>query len=128
MRTLDAVDADALFILEGGVDLYHSTCVRASMGTLFWKPVVRGGYKEFTCWAKDNKIQLIGTSVRGQVDYWEVKPGDSPWLLVLGNEQKGLMDEQIIACDVTVFLPMRGRVSSLNLSVAAGVLLYAFKA
>jgi tRNA G18 (ribose-2'-O)-methylase SpoU len=45
---------------------------------------------------------------------------------MLGNEQKGLSPEQIDACDVTVSLPMRGRISSLNLSVAAGVLLYQF--
>jgi 23S rRNA (guanosine2251-2'-O)-methyltransferase len=44
----------------------------------------------------------------------------------LGNEQKGLSREQMDACDVTVSLPMQGRVSSLNLSVAAGVLLYKF--
>jgi tRNA G18 (ribose-2'-O)-methylase SpoU len=44
--------------------------------------------------------------------------------LVLGNEQKGLSTAQTNACDVTVSLPMKGRVSSLNLAVAAGVLLY----
>jgi tRNA G18 (ribose-2'-O)-methylase SpoU len=42
----------------------------------------------------------------------------------LGNEQKGLSAEQIRECDVTVSLPMKGRVSSLNLAVATGVLLY----
>jgi 23S rRNA (guanosine2251-2'-O)-methyltransferase len=47
-------------------------------------------------------------------------------VLVLGNEQKGLSREQMDACDLTVSLPMQGRVSSLNLSVAAGVLLYQF--
>ena len=45
---------------------------------------------------------------------------------MLGNEQKGLSPEQTAACDVTVSLPMQGRVSSLNLAVAAGVLLYQF--
>jgi 23S rRNA (guanosine2251-2'-O)-methyltransferase len=45
---------------------------------------------------------------------------------MLGNEQKGLSAENLNACDVTVSLPMVGRVSSLNLSVAAGVLLYQF--
>jgi tRNA G18 (ribose-2'-O)-methylase SpoU len=44
----------------------------------------------------------------------------------LGNEQKGLSKEHTAACDVTVSLPMQGRVSSLNLAVAAGVLLYKF--
>jgi tRNA G18 (ribose-2'-O)-methylase SpoU len=49
-------------------------------------------------------------------------------MLVLGSEQKGLSSEQIAACDLTVSLPMRGKVSSLNLAVAAGILLYALNA
>jgi len=128
LRTIDAVGADALFQLDGGVDMYHPTCVRASMGTLFWKPVVRTSFVAFTQWARENKMQLIGTSAHGQTDYWDVKPGKAPWSLVLGSEQKGLSAEQIAACDVTVSLPMQGKVSSLNLSVAAGILLYAFNA
>jgi len=44
----------------------------------------------------------------------------------MGNEQKGLSKEQMQACDITLSLPMKGRVSSLNLAVATGVLLYRF--
>jgi len=128
LRTLDAVGADALFLLDGGVELYHPTVVRSSMGTIFWKPIIQASFDEFTNWArrsKPNGIQLIGTSAHGDVDYHTFVP-KIPWVLVLGNEQKGLSLEQIKVCDVTVSLPMRGRVSSLNLSVAAGVLLYQF--
>ena len=125
LRTIDAVGADALFLLDGGVDLYHPTCVRASMGTIFWKPAVQAGFNEFTAWTRDNDILLVGTSAHARVNYYEINPGDAPWVLLLGNEQKGLSDEQIAACNLTVSMPMRGRVSSLNLSVAAGILLYA---
>jgi TrmH family RNA methyltransferase len=125
LRTIDAVEADALFLLDGGVDLYHPTCVRASMGTLFWKPVVQADFNEFVVWMRDRGILLVGTSAHAQLDYHEISPGDSPWVLLLGNEQKGLSDEQIAVCDLTVSMPMRGKVSSLNLSVAAGILLYA---
>lgn len=131
LRTIDAVGADALFLLDsqtktrGGVDLYHPTLVRASMGTLFWKPVVQADFDEFVAWAKGKKCWLIGTSAHAQMDYRGISLGDSPWILVLGSEQKGLSSEQIAVCDVTVSMPMQGKVSSLNLSVAAGVLLYA---
>jgi RNA methyltransferase, TrmH family len=125
LRTMDAVGADALFLLDGGVDLYHPTVVRSSMGTLFWKPVVQTSFAEFVTWARQGNHQLIGTSARADVDYHTLVP-QIPWVLVLGNEQKGLTPEQNTACDVTVSLPMRGRVSSLNLSVAAGVLLYRY--
>lgn len=125
LRTMDAVGADALFLLDGGVELYHPSVVRSSMGTLFWKPVVQTSFDEFTQWARGQNIQLIGTSAHGDVEYHTLVPR-KPWILVLGNEQKGLSAEQTKACDVTVSLPMQGRVSSLNLAVAAGVLLYRY--
>lgn len=125
LRTMDAVNADALFLLEGGVELYHPTVVRASMGTLFWKPVVQSSFGGFVEWARGKNIQLIGASAKADMDYRSLNP-QIPWALALGNEQKGLSPEQSAACDVTVSIPMGGRASSLNLSVAAGVLLYQF--
>lgn len=125
LRTMDAANADALFLLDGGVELYHPTVVRASMGTLFWKPVVQTSFNKFIEWARGNDMQLIATSAKADMDYRSLNPR-IPWALVLGNEQKGLSREQTAACDVTVSIPMQGRASSLNLSVAAGVLLYQF--
>jgi RNA methyltransferase, TrmH family len=125
LRTIDAVNAEALFILEGGVEIYHPTVIRASMGTVFWKPIIQTSFADFAIWAKNKNIQLIGTSAKADMDYQTLIP-QAPWALVLGNEQKGLTKEQISACDVTVSISMQGRVSSLNLSVAAGVLLFQF--
>jgi TrmH family RNA methyltransferase len=125
LRTMDAVGVEMLFLLEGGVELYHPTVVRASMGTLFWKSIVQTSFEELVDWAHNGKYQLIATSAHADVAYNE-HVAKIPWLLMLGNEQKGLSAENLNACDVTVSLPMVGRVSSLNLSVAAGVLLYQF--
>jgi RNA methyltransferase, TrmH family len=44
LRTLDAVKAEALFLLDGGVDPYHPTSVRASMGTIFWTPIIQTSF------------------------------------------------------------------------------------
>ena len=125
LRTLDAVGADVLFLLDGGVDTYHPSVIRSSMGTLFWKPIIQTSFDDFVRWARKEKYQLIGSSAHADVDYQTFEP-KSPWVLILGNEQKGLSPEQIKACDASVSLPMKGRVGSLNLAVAAGVLLYQF--
>jgi TrmH family RNA methyltransferase len=125
LRTMDAVGADALFLLDGGVEPYHPSVVRSSMGAMFWKPVAQTSFDDFIRWARAGKYQLIGTSAHGDVEYHTLIP-QTPWVLVLGSEQKGLSPDQTKACDVTVSLPMKGRASSLNLSVAAGVLLYRF--
>jgi TrmH family RNA methyltransferase len=125
LRTLDAVKADALFLLDGGVDPYHPTSVRASMGALFWTPIIHASFGEFVDWSRKNGIQLIGTSAHAEMNYLKIKP-DYPWILFLGSEQKGLSPRQIEACDLLVSLPMGGHASSLNLAVAAGVLLYKY--
>jgi TrmH family RNA methyltransferase len=125
LRTLDAVKADVLFLLDGGVDPFHPTSVRASMGTLFWVPIIQTTFEEFLEWSRKNTIQLIGSSAHAELDYRKTEV-DNAWILVLGSEQKGLSSEHIKACDITVSLPMRGRASSLNLAIAAGILLYQF--
>jgi RNA methyltransferase, TrmH family len=125
LRTMDAVGADALILADGGVEPYHPTCVRASMGAIFWKPVVQTSFSELMAWSRSGSIQTIATSAHAAMDYRQFTP-IQPWMLILGNEQKGLSAEQLAACDVRVALPMRGRASSLNVAVAAGILLYQF--
>lgn len=125
LRTIDCVGADGLFLLDGGVDAYHPSSVRASMGALFWKPVIQASFSGFVGWAHSNDYNLIGSSAHAEKDYRTLALVDRPSVLILGNEQKGMTSEQMDACDLMVSLPMHGRASSLNLSVAAGILLYA---
>jgi TrmH family RNA methyltransferase len=123
VRTLDAVGAGGLFLLDSNLDIYHPTAVRASMGSLFWKPLVQASFQDFLEWARRQGRQLIGTSAHASLDYRSFKVS-GPWALVMGSEQKGLSDDQLAACDTALSLPMQGRVSSLNLAVATGILLY----
>ncbi len=123
LRTMDASACDALFLLDGGADPYHPGAIRASMGAIFWKPTARASFNEFAAWARAQHIQLIGTTAHasGNEGLSRIK---EPWILVLGSEQKGLSEDQLSTCDTVISLPMQGRVSSLNLAVAAGILLY----
>lgn len=127
LRTLDAVGADGLVLLDGGVEPYHPSAVRASMGTMFWKPFYPASFAEFLLWTKGLGVRLIGTSAHATVDYRHVHLDSRPTILLLGSEQKGLLPEQLAACDDLLSLPMFGRATSLNLAVAAGILLYALK-
>ncbi len=125
LRSLDAAGADALFLLEGGVEPFHPSAVRASMGTIFWKPLVRASFVDFLAWCKIHGCCLAGSSAHAGRDYRQFRPPEGPLVLLLGSEQKGLSAEHLAACDAALSLPMRGRASSLNLAVAAGILLYA---
>jgi TrmH family RNA methyltransferase len=127
LRTIDAVGADGLVLLDGGVDPYHPSAVRASMGTLFWKPFFSTSFAEFMVWVKKHNVRMIGTSSHATMDYHLIRLDSRPTILLLGSEQKGLLPEQLAVCDDLLALPMRGRATSLNLAVAAGIFMYALK-
>jgi len=124
LRTIDAVGASGLLLLDGGADPAHPNAVRASMGAQFWLPVVSASFADFAAWAKGHGYHLYGTSAHGSVDYRTVTAFARPCVLLLGSEQKGLLPEQMAVCEQLIRLPMLGRVSSLNLAVAAGIMLY----
>lgn len=126
-RAIDAVGADGLFLLEGGADPYQPACVRASMGTMFWKPFVQTGFTDFVAWAKRQGWRVIGTSARATTRLADITLTETPTILLLGSEQKGLTQEQMSVCNDLLSLPMRGRASSLNLAVAAGIFLYGLR-
>lgn len=125
LRSMDGAGADGLLLLEGSADPYHPACVRASMGTLFWKPFVSARFDEFVHWARRRNCQILGTSAHGNTSLSEVHLDNRPVVLLLGSEQKGLTPEQLAVCEQVLALPMRGRATSLNLAVAAGIFLYA---
>ena len=125
LRTIDCVGADGLILLDGGVDAYHPGSVRASMGSLFYKPTIQTTFSDFIHWARSHNYLLIGSSAHAEKNYRTLSLHERPSILVLGNEQKGMTAEQMQAIGLMVSLPMHGHASSLNLSVAAGVLLYA---
>lgn len=124
LRSIDAVGASGLIILDGGVDPYHPNAVRASMGALFRMPLVSAIFGEFADWCSLHGYHLYGSSAAGEAAYNQVTYQE-PAVLLLGSEREGLNEAQKSACEKVVQLPMRGSSTSLNLSVAAGILLYA---
>jgi len=124
LRTIDAVGASGLLLLDNSTDPYQPAVVRASMGTLFWYPVVTAPFAAFADWAGRHGYHVYGTSAHAKVNYRQVSSA-RPSILLLGSEREGLSPEQVAACEQGVSLPMRGRATSLNLAIAAGVLLYA---
>jgi RNA methyltransferase, TrmH family len=128
LRTIDAVGASGLILIDNSADPYHPSSVRASMGALFWKPVVRVALEEFKGWARQYEYNVYGSSARGHLDYRSLEAYRLPLILLLGSEREGLAPEALEICSELIRLPMLGRVTSLNLAVAAGVMLYAVRA
>lgn len=123
VRTCAAAGCTGLILLGPTVDPYDPTALRASMGTLFPQRVIRADPDEVVSWARGNNLRVAGTSGEGGVDYRALNY-DAPLVLLLGAERQGLPAEMLAACDMVAHIPMLGGAGSLNLGVAAGILLY----
>jgi TrmH family RNA methyltransferase len=95
------------------------------MGTLFWYPVVQAAFSDFRAWVSINSYHVYGSSAHAEHDYLQARPYLAPRILLLGSEREGLTTAQQSVCESMLRLPMHGRATSLNLAVAAGILLYA---
>jgi RNA methyltransferase, TrmH family len=124
IRTASAAGAAGVITVGPSADAYDPAAVKASMGALFTVPVATvAAAPDFLAWAAANRVTLVATSGRASVPYWDAQLRP-PLALLLGSEGSGLPDDLLAAADVTVAIPMTGTAESLNLAVAAGILLY----
>jgi len=123
VRTLDAVGGRAVVVLAG-TDPSHPNALRASLGTTFRVPVFRAAsHDELFGWTARHGVTTIATSAKAEHGLWET-PVTLPAAVLVGNEGDGLAEETVARCDLRVAIPMLGTATSLNVSVAAGVVLY----
>lgn len=124
VRTVDAVGAAGVILVGQSTDPFHPTAVRASMGALFSAPIATAeNFDELWLWTREQRLQTIATSAHATHTFWDAGYR-LPTLLLLGSEGEGLSEEVQARADLSVNIPMYGVSSSLNLAVAAGLLLY----
>lgn len=124
IRTVDAAGAGGVVLIGDTVDPFSVEAVRATMGSVFAVPIVRTDLSAFLAWRRTFPGSVVGTRLTAVHDFRRA-PWTRPSLILLGAEQSGLSDPAAAACDLSVKIPMRGRADSLNLAVAAGVMIYA---
>jgi TrmH family RNA methyltransferase len=124
IRSAEAAGAGGIVFCRGSVDATNPKTVRASAGAIFHVPVVEGGDSEEVLAV----LGGLGLSRLGAVPRGGSAPADvdltRPVALVLGNEAWGLPERVADHLDETVTIPMPGRAESINLAMAASVLLY----
>lgn len=123
MRTCDSLGASGL-ITHGGVDAAHPAALRASLGTAFRLVIATtDSLNDLFAWCETQNITTIATSANTEQTVWDADL-TNPAAILMGNEGRGLSRETIARCDTTVLIPMSGTATSLNVGVAAGIILY----
>lgn len=125
VRTAAALGARAVVALPGTVDLWNAKVVRSAAGTHFRFAALDAELPAFLAFLDRHDVALWGTDARGTPV--GSAPAPKRLAVAVGNEGAGLSDALRARCSTVVSLPMAPEVESLNVAVAAGIILYAVR-
>ncbi|KAB2916573.1 MAG: 23S rRNA (guanosine(2251)-2'-O)-methyltransferase RlmB [Bacteroidetes bacterium] len=123
-RTAECMGVHALLIPSKGAAAINEDAIKTSAGALMKIPVCRThNLKNALEYLHDSGLQLAAATEKGAVNCWQADL-KTPLALIMGNEEEGVSPEYLKRCDTLLKVPMTGTIESLNVSVAAGMLLY----
>ncbi|WP_336743278.1 TrmH family RNA methyltransferase [Paenibacillus sp. y28] len=123
IRSCDAAGADAVVLGRGTVDLYNPKTVRSTMGSLFHLPIVQADLIPLLTEARSRGIRIVSTSLQAQQTCYETDWREGAWIVV-GHEANGVSAGVTELVDTSVIIPMRGQAESLNVAMAATIMLF----
>jgi len=124
IRTAEAAGGTGVITTTVTADPFSPKSLRGAMGATFRLPFWIGGdYSQVIEWCRKQRIQTVCAAINGAESYTEID-WQQPAALIMGSESKGLSAEEIALSDAAVRIPMKGSTESLNVAVAAGILLY----
>ena len=123
LRTADAAGVTAVFVTGEGTDVFNPNVIRASMGSVFSRPVIPVATDALTRYLAARKVAVVATSPGAERLYWEVDL-TGPTAVVVGSEHAGLEADWLDAAERRVRIPMHGLADSLNAATAGALLLY----
>lgn len=126
IRTADAAGFSAIYIGEGTVDIYNDKVIRATQGSIFHIPVISTNLHQKTPLLIEEGFDVWAGDLQGASYYTDVDMKQKVALIV-GNEGAGIQDSLLSLANTKVKIPIYGQAESLNVSVAAGILMYKIK-
>ncbi len=124
IRTADAAGIKGVILVGATTDAFSIETVRATMGSVFAMPISKCDVEDFLKWQSTHDASVIGSHLKGSVDYRTIDYTSKPTILLMGNEQAGLPDELASKCDQLARIPQVGDADSLNLAIATALMSY----
>jgi RNA methyltransferase, TrmH family len=126
LRTADAANVDAVIIANPKTDMYNPNIIRSSVGCLFTNQIATDSTTAIISFLKNKKIDFYCATLQDATSYVN-QDYTKPTAIVVGTEADGLTQEWRDAAKQNILIPMSGAIDSLNVSVAAAVLIFEAK-
>lgn len=126
LRTADAARVDAVIIANPKTDLYNPNIIRSSVGCIFTNTIVTGSTSEIIDFLKSKNIPIYCAALQASVNY-DTQDFTKATAIVVGTEATGLSEEWLENATQNIIIPMQGDIDSMNVSVAAGILIFEAK-
>lgn len=126
LRTADAAGLDAVIIANPKSDLYNPNIIRSSVGCLFTNTIATGTTEAIINYLKIKNINIYAATLQNATGY-HTQDYTTPTALVLGTEATGLTQQWREAAVQNIIIPMSGAIDSMNVSVAAAILIFEAK-
>lgn len=123
IRTAAGLGYDGIIMSPNTVDLYNEKVIRSTQGVMFKIPIIKANLQEVIKMLKKEKVFCIGTALTNAKDVKHITKKDK-FAICLGNEAKGISKEVLDNMDENVKIAMKNDVESLNVSIAAGIIMY----
>lgn len=126
LRTADAANIDAVFIANPKTDLYNPNTIRSSVGGVFTNQIAMASSEEIITYLKANNFSIFGAALQDSEPYY-ASDFNGKTAIVVGTEATGLTDVWLENSTKNIHIPMEGAIDSMNVSVAAGILIFEAK-
>lgn len=126
LRTADAANVDAVILANPKSDVYNPNIVRSSVGCLFTRQIAVGTTEEVIAFLQSQKINIYSATLQDATEY-HTQNYTNPTALVVGTEATGLSEKWRTESYKNIIIPMQGVIDSMNVSVAAAILLFEAK-
>ena len=123
VRTACSSGATGLIACDATTDLFHPDTVRGAVGTLFHLPVAACATADALPWLREHGVRVVVAAPSADRRVWEADLGGNV-ALVVGSERHGVSEAWLDAAEQAVAIPMPGPSDSLNVAVAAGIVLF----
>ncbi len=123
LRTADAAGVDAFILANPKTDLYNPNIIRSSVGCVFTNQIAIGSTQEIISFLQEKGISIYSAILQDAVAY-DTQDYSGPTAIVVGTEATGLSQEWREASAQNIIIPMQGVIDSMNVSVAAGILIF----